>query len=252
MPYQAVLAGKLLNKDIIYHVHEKFIIKGRIHRIAEFIFYSVKAKRIYVSNYLKDAYKDSNLSSEVVYNKLSKDFTSQIKIRPIEERKRKNITLISAKASFDKGVDIFYKLSLICPDYNFYFISEESEDLVRSFINCSNLNNFHICSGRNGISSYLENTDILVNFTNPKYSIETFGMTILEAMAYGIPSIAPNYGGPKELIVDGLNGFLIDNIEDIDEIKNKLFFILTPENYSKFANNSLKIYKKFCNRNTVQ
>ena len=47
--------------------------------------------------------------------------------------------------------------------------------------------------------------------------IETFGMTILEAMAYGIPVIAPPIGGPKELIRDGREGRLIDS-RNIDEL----------------------------------
>lgn len=50
------------------------------------------------------------------------------------------------------------------------------------------------------------NTDI---FVIPTY-VETFGMAILEAMAFGIPVISTNHFGIPEMIQDGVSGVLID------------------------------------------
>ncbi len=44
-------------------------------------------------------------------------------------------------------------------------------------------------------------------FTFPSAN-ETFGNVVLEAMAAGLPAIAPRSGGPVDLIQDGHNGFL--------------------------------------------
>jgi sucrose synthase len=39
---------------------------------------------------------------------------------------------------------------------------------------------------------------------------EAFGLTILEAMASGLPTFAPRFGGPLEIIESGVHGFLMD------------------------------------------
>lgn len=40
---------------------------------------------------------------------------------------------------------------------------------------------------------------------------EPFGLTTLEAMASGTPPIVSNVAGSKEIIIDGLNGFIVDS-----------------------------------------
>jgi glycosyltransferase involved in cell wall biosynthesis len=46
---------------------------------------------------------------------------------------------------------------------------------------------------------------------------ETFGNVVLEAMASGLPVIAPRYGGPVDHVIDAVNGFLFrpDQLEDM-------------------------------------
>ncbi|OGR18646.1 MAG: sucrose synthase [Desulfobacterales bacterium GWB2_56_26] len=39
---------------------------------------------------------------------------------------------------------------------------------------------------------------------------EAFGLTVIEAMAAGLPTFATRYGGPLEIIEDGISGFHID------------------------------------------
>jgi sucrose synthase len=39
---------------------------------------------------------------------------------------------------------------------------------------------------------------------------EAFGLTIIEAMASGLPTLAPKFGGPLEIIEYGVNGFLMN------------------------------------------
>ena len=75
--------------------------------------------------------------------------------------------------------------------------------------------------------------------------IETFGLTVLESFDALVPAIAPNYGGPKEIIQDGINGFLVDsyNLSQISECIKKI--ICDFETYKNFALNSRKRSEDF-------
>ena len=46
-------------------------------------------------------------------------------------------------------------------------------------------------------------------FVQPAF-FEAFGLTVIEAMASGLPTFATCYGGPSEIIEDGISGFHID------------------------------------------
>ncbi len=46
-------------------------------------------------------------------------------------------------------------------------------------------------------------------FVQPAY-FEAFGLTVIEAMASGLPTFATRYGGPLEIIVNAVSGFHID------------------------------------------
>ncbi|MBB5065129.1 glycosyltransferase family 4 protein [Granulicella mallensis] len=48
-------------------------------------------------------------------------------------------------------------------------------------------------------------------FVSPVDNVqETFGLSVVEAMASGLPVVAPNWSGYRDLIKDGITGFLVD------------------------------------------
>jgi UDP-glucose:(heptosyl)LPS alpha-1,3-glucosyltransferase len=69
---------------------------------------------------------------------------------------------------------------------------------------------------------------------------DTFGMTVLEAMAAYLPVIISNNVGAKDLIREGINGFVIENTGDADQISNKIGFMLNEENRRRMAKIALK------------
>ncbi|MEG4117002.1 sucrose synthase [Microcoleus sp. N9_B4] len=54
---------------------------------------------------------------------------------------------------------------------------------------------------------------------------EAFGLTILEAMITGIPTFGTQFGGPLEIIQDGVNGFYINPINHQDTAQKILDFL---------------------------
>ncbi len=72
---------------------------------------------------------------------------------------------------------------------------------------------------------------------------ETFGLVALEANACKTPVIASNHWGPREIINNGKNGFLIE-FGDIIEMKEKLILILSNEELKKKMGDYAREYVK--------
>ena len=71
---------------------------------------------------------------------------------------------------------------------------------------------------------------------------EDFGLVPIEAMASGKPVIAPNEGGYKETILDGITGKLIEDI-NVDKLVNAIKEV--GKNPKKYKKACLKQAKKF-------
>jgi UDP-glucose:(heptosyl)LPS alpha-1,3-glucosyltransferase len=55
---------------------------------------------------------------------------------------------------------------------------------------------------------------------------DTFSITVLEAMAASLPVIISSNVGAKDLIREGINGFVIDEINNPDKVANKIEMLL--------------------------
>jgi glycosyltransferase involved in cell wall biosynthesis len=74
---------------------------------------------------------------------------------------------------------------------------------------------------------------------------EGFSLPILEAMACGCVVISTDCGGPRDIIMNGENGFLVP-VGDVDEIVNKVRLLLSNKQLrAKCLANSKETVKKF-------
>lgn len=70
---------------------------------------------------------------------------------------------------------------------------------------------------------------------------EGFGLNLVEAMAIGLPIVATNNRGHKTIVVDGVNGYLVD-INDSDKMAKRVVEIMTNNTLKTPTENELKQY----------
>lgn len=76
----------------------------------------------------------------------------------------------------------------------------------------------------------------------PSILYETFGLTIIEAMSFGVPVIGFDIGTRGDFIQDGVNGFLSGR-DDLKDVIEKSFDYEEYENLSKEAIKTAKMYE---------
>ena len=237
----ALIAG-IFGKKLIYHVHEKFINVNIEVKLMEWVFRTVKSKRIYVSHWLMDQYDIKCTQSLVIYNKLSDFYLQNVRPRPIEIRTRTHIVMLSSLTRA-KGVVQLLNIASLLPELCFTMVISADMSDIQDFFTVDVPLNVHIVSSTMDIHIYLSDADLLLNLSNPALWIETFGMTILEAMPYGIPAIVPNKGGPTELVLDGYNGYCVD-VTDADVVKAAIQQALDPKNYRRLVANTFERFNQ--------
>lgn len=233
-PVGAVFSACLLKIPVIYHVHEKYVNPNILHRFYEFVWRNCSVKTLFVSKYLQEQYTKKNMKSVVIYNALSDDFLSNVKLRK-HVKQPYNILMICSLKKY-KGVDVFVELARRLPQYRFTLIVNGSRNDIMTFF--SDLpTNIQVYPAQKSVFEFLYSTDLVLNLSIPSLWVETFGLTLLEAMAYGLPVISPPVGGPVELVKNDYNGFLVDSRE-LDLVIEKIIYILESGEYERLSNNA--------------
>lgn len=244
-PIGAVWACKILGRRYLYHVHENMMQKKTIYFLYRWTYRFCNTKSIFVSRYLKEATPFVS-DSKVIYNSLSKEFCKQVRtyinFPPLVSR---NILMVASLRVF-KGVYEFVELAKKMPEYKFVLVLNASETDTEKFKNETQAsNNIEIYSVSKNTHQFYQNARLLLQLSHPMLCIETFGLTILEAMVYGIPAIVPNIGGPTELIDDGVNGYTINPLDSRELFSKVRTLMENEELYDAFSKAALEKSKQF-------
>lgn len=76
-----------------------------------------------------------------------------------------------------------------------------------------------------GLERYYRAADIFILLSK----FDTFGMVVLEAMAAGLPVIVSPNVGAKDLVEEGVNGFVLPDFRDADAAANRIVQLLDVE-----------------------
>lgn len=250
LPIGPAIAGKLMRKKIIYHYHEHAYAKGRIYRILAFFMQKIADEIICVSNYQASFLKRKN-NITIVPNALPTAFTLQLTPDPIKAIKYQRVLMLSSLKSY-KGVKEFIQLAEQLPQFNFTLVINDNEKKIREYLEneslykiTNKLHNITIHARQANTAKFYNSASLVLNLSNKKYFIETFGLTVLEAMTAGLPVIVPTVGGVAELVESGVNGYKID-VENFEELVNKTNEILTNKSlYMKLASNALLLSQHY-------
>ena len=248
LPFGAALAGRLCGKKVIYHLHETTVnppvLKGFLKKVAT----CCASEAIYVSKFLQAAEPLPGVPSTVVHNCLSHDFTDKadayLQDRPIKTTAFTVLMLCSLKKY--KGVDQFVALAEQLPRYQFLLVLNAGDDAIQQYFAGQSLpENLVIFPSQQAVHSFYQEAHLVLNLSHPEQWVETFGMTLLEAMSYGLPVIAPPVGGPTELVENGYNGFQLDQ-RNLAAVAEKITDLATePEMYLQLSANALTFSAQF-------
>jgi|Laugresbdmm110sd_1035091.scaffolds.fasta_scaffold00035_21 glycosyltransferase involved in cell wall biosynthesis len=228
----------------LVHVHEKFVRKTKLHESMEWLMNRTGGRKIFVSNYLFNAY-DKPENSVVIHNAVNDPKQINSSKRSFCEDSK--IILMIASCRTYKGIAEFVKLANILPNFHFELVLSAKEIEVKAFMKNFHFrhSNYTIHTVQNDLSDFYKRASLVLNLSLPKEWIETFGMTILEALSHGKPCIVPPIGGPLELIDDAVNGYLIDPV-NVVLIKEKIEQLFSDTKlYEQMSFLALEKFKKF-------
>jgi glycosyltransferase involved in cell wall biosynthesis len=185
--------------------------------------------------------------------------TEQFKPRPIEEKIEKSEafkilcgTRVTPRKGFRFLIQAIKKLKDNGRNVHLEIIGdgnekEELRALVRS-LGMENEVSFVGVVSRDSIKEYFSFARIFISTSLN----EGMSNAMLEALASGLPIIATNTGGTKEMVRSGLNGFVI-KMKDVDDIVEKIEIIISNrETEERMATESRSISKNLSWKNVAK
>ena len=129
--------------------------------------------------------------------------------------------LCIARLSPQKNLELFLKVASLLPQYAFIWFGNQHEVVE------VNLQNVFFMGNIPNAGAYTNYADLFILTSN----YEGLPMVILEAMSYGKPVVASNVGGINEIVVNGENGYVVENVAEA--FVEKIKYILEHDEVNK-------------------
>lgn len=246
LPFTAAIAGKLFGAKVVYYVHETHLKPELFKSLLRFFIENFSSHVIFVSDYLRVKEKFVKPSQFVIHNGLRSDFAVSSDVKKQLKYDGK-ILFFAGSLKWYKGIDQLLALATKMTDFKFIAaLNCENYEFEKFLEGITCPPNVQFLVRPTNIQDFYEDSFMVLNLSLVNGWIETFGLSLIEGMAYGSPVIAPPIGGPVEF-VNNDNGFLVDSRE-IDKIVNIIQSVNSSfELWERYSDNAKLTSKKFTN-----
>lgn len=246
LPVGPALAGRLMGKRVVYHYHENAFVKGTFYKMLAAMMERLANRIICVSEY-QASFLICKEKVTVIPNALPEAFVKRLKPDPEAAFERKTVLMLGSLKEY-KGTKEFIQLSQRMPQYNFILVINDTQENIDGYLSekhYTSEENLVLYPRQADVAKFYQQASVVLNLSDKRQFIETFGLTALEAMTAGLPVIVPTEGGIAEMVDDGINGYKID-VADLDKIEQHIQELLTDKTkYVEMAEQALACAKRF-------
>ncbi len=206
LPFGAALLGRLRGARVVYHLHETSVNPPLFKQFLLFWVNNCASEVIYVSNFLAEA-EPVDRPAYVIWNALPEAFAARAAECGAPGRPVERVLMIASLKRY-KGVDEYVALAASCPGLQFELVVNAAPAGISAYFANQELPaNLTIFPAQRDVHPFYCRADVLLNLSRPDEWVETFGLTALEGMAYGLPVIVPPVGGIAEIVPNGVAGY---------------------------------------------
>lgn len=224
LPIGAVVAGRLARCRVVVHSHEVGLGTKALFRGNQFLVNHLANRVICVSEYTALAVGWAEKKTAVIHNSLN--LLEWKEARRIGLRKLSRPTMrhaftcvMACSPRIYKGIDSFLELAACYanepstghPVLFQLILNGEPSDFERANGGQLVAENVSVIYRPPTVYKYYAEADLVMNLSHANLWVETFGLTLLEAMACAVPVICPVVGGCTEVVVSGEGGWLVDS-----------------------------------------
>lgn len=239
-PFAAALFGWFFGRRVIYHLHEVSITPPMMRWFLWSVVKLTASEIRFVSEHQRRMTGFKHKNTRVIYNAISRELADVANTTPECQGDGRFRVLMPSTMRDYKGIPEFFEVARAFEEneeFLFQLVTNDDPDVVDHYLSSlpNAPSNIEMIPRTSNLAPLYRQSSVVVNLSRPEQWIETFGLTILEAMTFGVPVIAPPAGGPLELLSGGLEEFLIRG-DDLPHLVATLRGLQSnPDRYSRVS-----------------